>query len=580
MRFLGLEIIGKNLPARRAANIFDETYWEGKELGPTSISGSRVTPANAMQVGAVNACVRYISQTVASLPCILYRKDANDDRERATDHPLYSVLNVQPTEWLSRFEWMEAMMRNLLLRGNAFAEIIFQGRQIYALNPLHPDKMTLKWVTQGKSKYISYEYQDGGKKTVYRPDQILHLRGPSDDGGLGKGPLQEAREAIGNSITLESYLNFFYANGARLSGVLEHPSTLTDDTAARIAKSFREAYAGAANSGKVAVLEEGMKLNATTMTLKDSEFIGSQKMSVRNIARLFGVPPHVIGDLEDATFSNIEQESLNTIINCVRIWNVRIEMALQRSLLSEQEQEEYYIEFLLDALLRGDFKSRMEGYNIGLQNGMLDINEARKKENLNKRPWGDVTMIPLNMRPVRDEKDLDKPLAAPVDTGGRPAKDEKKALDAPVLMRLFEHFEPQFERIFEAIAKREIHLLDRSFTGVEELRGRMKEVQEEHKKFVRDRLEPLVNFMAASLRFFADSQDQNSTPINEQFMADYTQRHIDAWWDQVLPTEGDKAALEILNGKKREKLYRERITPLLNSVREEVLQGAGAKNET
>lgn len=430
MRFLGLDIVGKNAPARRAAGIFDETYWEGQEADSTTVSGARVTPLIAMQVGAVNAAVRLIAETIASLPLILYRRDKSGNKERAKDHPLYHVLHMWPNEWMTRFEWIELMVRHLLLRGNAYASLQYQSGRIVGLMPLHPDNMTVKWIMSGKSKNLIYEYNADGKRTIFRDYDMIHLRGPSEDGGKGKGPIQEAREVVGNAVALDNYQSCFYANGVRLSGVLEHPGTLTDTTSERIATSFRKAYAGAANSGKVAVLEEGMKLNTTTMTPKDAEFIAVRKFSVREIARIFRVPPHMIGDLEDATFSNIEQESINFVVHSIRPWTVRIEQSLMKTLLTEEESEEYYAEFLLDGLLRGDMASRYTAYQIGLQNGFLKLNDVREKENMNSLEWGDMSMIPLNMRPVRSAADLDQVEVPPVVEEETP-KEEDPSEDDP-----------------------------------------------------------------------------------------------------------------------------------------------------
>lgn len=583
MRFLGLDIVSRNVPSKRAANIFDESYWEGKEIGPLAVSGARVTPLTAMQVSAVNAAVRVIAETVASLPLILYRKLDKRNREHATDHPLYPLLHDNPNDYMTSFEWIELMARHLLLRGNSYSKIVFQGITPIKILPLHPDQMTLRWISKGKQKYLQYEYNEDGKREILK--EVLHWRGPSEDGGRGRGPLQEAREVVGNAISLDLYQNYFYTNSARMSGVLQHPSALTDESADRISKSFREAYTGAANSGKVAVLEEGMEFKPISMTPKDAEFVASKKLSVRDIARIFRVPPHMIGDLEDATFSNIEQESISFVVHTIRPWTVRIEKALNRCLLSEDEQQEYYFEFLLDGLLRGDIKSRYEAYQIGLQNGILMLNDVREKENMNSLEWGETSMIPFNMRPIQSNEDLRKQIDAPKpsDAKALPAPDEKKSTESAGVFidmfkaeeRIVESHKLLFERAFAWIARREASLLDRKFESDAEFRGTMKEFEVKHKKEVHAQLLPIVQAFSNQLQLLAEMFFQESSAVSPEFMADYAQEHIDGWWDQVGPSEGDERALSLINDKKKERLYQDKALPLMQRIRDIVFAKKG-----
>lgn len=475
MRLLGLEIVGKNIPSRRDANPFDDSWWDTVEVAAKSGAGVTVSPTNAMQVAAVNAAVRVIAETISSLPLILYRKDKNNNKTRATDHPLYKVIHDLPNFWMTHFEWCEWMSRNLLLRGNAYSQIVIKGNKIQSLNPLHPDCVTPKW--KDKESRLVYEYRTNNKTIEFQQWEVLHWKGPSDDGVHGKGPIQEAREVLGNAIALDTYQNFFYQNGVRLSGILEHPGELTDETSDRIAKSFRNAYAGAANSGKVAVIEEGMKFSPISMTLRDAEFIESRKFSVGEIARIFRVPPHMIGDLSGATYSNIESEFISFVVHTIRPWTVRIEQAMMKALLGEEESD-LYIEFLLDGLLRGDIKSRYEAYQIGLQNGFLKLNDVREKENMNSLDWGDMSMIPLNMQPIRKEEDLDRipapkennpaPKDQPTDsvndnndTSDDQQKKSKSSFSEARLKQIDAAFRPLFKRAFAAIAKREISILER-----------------------------------------------------------------------------------------------------------------------
>lgn len=410
MQLLGLEIIGRktSTPSRRS-DPFDERFWSG--VSTAARSGVSVTPNSAVQVAAVNAAVRVISETIASLPLILYKRLPNGGKERATDHPLYKVLHGQPNQWMTLMEWMELMVRNILLRGNAYAYVETRQRaKIYALKPLNPDNVTPRWGK--KDEYLLYDVRIDGKTTTYRDFEIVHFRGPSEDGVIGKGPIQEARDVVGNALALDQYQSHFYANGVRASGVLEHPGVLTDETAKRLSDSFKAAYSGVTNSGKAIVLEDGMKFNPISVSPKDAEFLEVRKFSITEIARLFRVPPHMIGDLGESSYSNIEQEAISFVVHSIRPWTVRIEQALMKTLLFD-EGEDYVIEFLLDGLLRGDTESRYRAYQTGLQNGFLKLNEVRELENKNPLDWGDISMIPLNMKVLASEDDIKNDPAEP-----------------------------------------------------------------------------------------------------------------------------------------------------------------------
>ena len=584
MRFLGIEVVGKDTPSQRSVNIFDESFWESKEMaGQMSSSGARVNKINAIQVAAVYACVRVLSETIASVPCILYRRDPNGkNKERATEHPLYNILQNTPNDWMTRFEWMECMMRACSLGGNAFSRVLIKGTRPTALIPLCPEKMTLKWLTYGDEKTVIYEYRDDGKTIQLAPWEVVHFRGPSDDGGIGKGPLQEAREGIGNALTLDNYQNNLYNNGVRLSGILEHPQVLTDESSDRIARSFAKAYAGAKNSGKVAVLEEGMKFNSTSITPKDAEYIAVKNFSVREIARIFRVPPHMIGDLNNATFSNIEQESISFVVNTIRPWAIRFEQALMRTLLTEEEQKNYYVEFLLDALLRGDTKTRYDAYQVGLQNGFMTVNEVREKENMNSLDWGDASMIPLNMRPVQSKEDLNPP---PVDAPPPVAKDvpAKKSLDLdPEVLertlraRITESFEPLMARALSTCAKREMSIGEQLLVAKNrtEFDTAVRAGFKTHSNFVRSHMEPVIKAYAEQLQLIGASfyVYKDTQRADEDFIIRYVEQYVDGQFDEVWRLGGDADAINAWQESVRRNLHQGKVKPLLESISQHVFQ--------
>ena len=369
-----------------------------------SNSGVRVDEMSALQTSAVYACVKILAETVASLPLHLYIKK-KEQHEYATEHPLYSCLYEAPNEEMTSFEFRETMMTSLLLYGNAYARIIKRKGKVSELWYLKPELMTVE--RDATTKKIKYTYADDitHETIVYRPEQIFHLKGLSTDGVKGLSPIAQAREAIGLSLATEEYGAKFFGNGARPGGVLEHPGILKDPE--KLRESWNKVYQGSRNSHKVAVLEEGMKYHTIGIAPEDAQFLETRKYQLNEICRIFRVPPHLVGDLERATFSNIEHQSIEFVQHTIRPWLVRWEQGISRSLLNEGERLLYYAKFNVDGLLRGDYKSRMEGYAVGRQNGWLSINDIRRLEDMSpipKEKGGDDYLVNGNMTGAKVDK--------------------------------------------------------------------------------------------------------------------------------------------------------------------------------
>lgn len=363
-----------------------------------SNSGVRVDEFRAMQTSAVYACVKILAETVASLPLHLFRKGKNGKNETADQHPLFSCLYEMPNEEMTSFEFREIMMTSLLLWGNAYARIIRRKGHVEQLWYMKPQNVTVERDSQ--SGKIKYTYTDDitNQTYIYRPDQVFHIKGLSLDGVKGLSPIAQAREAVGLSLATEEYGAKFFGNGARPGGVLEHPGILKDPE--KLRESWNKVYQGTRNSHKVAVLEEGMKYHTIGIAPEDAQFLETRKYQVNEICRIFRVPPHLVGDLERATFSNIEHQSIEFVQHTIRPWLVRWEQAISRSLLDESERLLYFAKFNVDGLLRGDYKSRMEGYAIGRQNGWLSINDIRRLEDMSLVPTekgGDDYLVNGNM---------------------------------------------------------------------------------------------------------------------------------------------------------------------------------------
>ena len=375
----------------------------------TSSAGKRVNERSAMQMTAVYSCVRILSEAVASLPLHFYRIKDGGGKEKAIDHPLYLLLHDEPNPEMSSFIFRETLMTHLLLWGNAYAQIIRNGKgEVIALYPLMPNKMTVSRDEKGQLYYTYQKSQEELPKnnsytvTLY-PQDVLHIPGLGFDGLVGYSPIAMAKNAIGLAIATEEYGSKFFANGAQPSGVLEHPGTLKDP--ARIRESWQNTFGGSGNANKIAVLEEGMKYTPISISPEQAQFLETRKFQINEIARIFRVPPHMIGDLEKSSFNNIEQQSLEFVKYTLEPWVVRWEQTIHRTLLSQEEKKTYFAKFNLEGLLRGDYKSRMDGYAIARQNGWMSANDIRELENLDRiseEDGGDLYLVNGNMVPLVD----------------------------------------------------------------------------------------------------------------------------------------------------------------------------------
>ena len=377
--------------------------------GGTSTAGKRVSQKTAMRMTAVYSCVRILSEAVAGLPLHLYRYTDTGGKEKATDHPLYFLLHDEPNPEMTSFIFRETLMTHLLLWGNAYAQIIRNGKgEVIALYPLMPDKMTVDRDENGNLYYeylISHEEGNLGKEGTVRltPRDVLHIPGLGFDGLVGYSPISLARDAIGMAIACEEYGAKFFSNGAQPSGVLEHPGTVKDPS--RIRDSWNATFGGSQNANKVAVLEEGMKYTPISIAPDQAQFLETRKFQIDEIARIFRIPPHMVGDLDKSSFSNIEQQSLEFVTYTLDPWICRWEQSIVRSLLSREEKGTFFVKFNVDGLLRGDYQSRMQGYAIGRQNGWMSANDIRELENLDRIPeaeGGDLYLVNGNMTKLKD----------------------------------------------------------------------------------------------------------------------------------------------------------------------------------
>jgi HK97 family phage portal protein len=302
---------------------------------------------------------------------------------------------------MTSFVFRETLMSHLLLWGNAYAQIVRDGAgRVLAMYPLLPDKMTVDRTTSGQ---LFYEYRTDNGTAILRPEEVLHIPGLGFDGLIGYSPIAMAKNAIGMAIACEEYGASFFANGANPGGVLEHPGVVKDPK--RVRESWNSVYQGSANAHRIAVLEEGMKFQAIGIPPEQAQFLETRKFQINEIARIFRIPPHMVGDLEKSSFSNIEQQSLEFVKYTLDPWVSRWEQAIQKALFLPSEKRVYFAKFNVDGLLRGDYQSRMNGYSVGRQNGWLSTNDIRELEDMNRIPeeeGGDLYLINGNMTKLRD----------------------------------------------------------------------------------------------------------------------------------------------------------------------------------
>ncbi len=322
---------------------------------------------SAMQISTVYACVRLLAETVASLPLHLYKYTGQGDgKERATEHPLYKILYRQANPEMTSFSFREAIMTHLLLWGNAYAQIVRDGKNgILGLYPLLPENVEIDRAENGDLFYTYHAYTDEvpgehDKDIIFQRDEILHIPGLGFNGLVGFSPIAMMKNALGTTLAVEKYGSSFFKNGAQPAGVLEHPGVLKDPQ--KIRDNWMNAYGGAGNAHKVAVLEEGMAYKPISLPPEDSQFLSTREFGVEEICRIFRVPPHMVQDLKRATFNLI------------------------KDVLIEEEQDQFFPKFNVDGLMRGDYKSRMDGYAVGFSNGFLSPNDIRRLENMDLIP--------------------------------------------------------------------------------------------------------------------------------------------------------------------------------------------------
>ena len=343
-----------------------------------------------------------IAESIGSLPLHVYRRLEPRGREKAVRTREYALLHNAPNDRMTSCIFREVMTAHVLLFGNAYGLIEFDNSgKTRAIWPLMPNLVTPNLRPDRRLEYIVKD-AIANIETTYPSDEIIHIPGLSFDGVSGVSPILYHREGIGLAAALETFGAEYFGHGTAPSGLLSHPGALSDKARERLRVSWHQMHGMPGTRHKIAILEEGMEFKPATLQNDHAQFIESRKFQINEICRIFRVPPHLIGDLERATFTNIEQQSLEFVEYTLRPWLVRWEQELNRKLFpgpSEFTASEFFVEHNIDGLLRGDFASRMTGYASGRQWGWLSVNDIREKENMNPLPGkdGDQYLVPTNM---------------------------------------------------------------------------------------------------------------------------------------------------------------------------------------
>lgn len=511
--------------------------------------GRTVSPETALETTAVYACVRILAETIASLPLPVYRRRSDGGKERAPEHYLYPILHDMPNPEMTSFELRETLMGHVATWGNAYAEIeLNRAGQVMALWPLRPDRMTVKR-EKGKLVYVYRLNKADAKGRLEVPlpaYRVLHVRGLGYNGLTGYSPISMARQAVALALATEEFGARFFGNGARPGMVLKHPGKLSETAYDKLKKSWEERHQGLEKAHRVAILEEGLDVKEIGLPPEDAQFLETRKFQTTEIARLYRIPPHMLADLERATFSNIEHQSLEFVIHTVRPWLVRWEQAIHRALMTPAERRAYFAEFLVDGLLRGDIQSRYAAYATGRQNGWLSANDVRRLENMNPIPGGDMYLIPLNMIPVeqagaglgsmeqepRALRDYSPP-ALP-----SPAAGPVEMRSAQLRHRLEQVHRPLYQEVLARVLRRERNdvgnaakrILGRRSWGEFELW--LEEFYREHGRWTYDQVAPTARAYGELVAEAAQEevlQPQGFTPELETFLhsylAGYAARH-------------------------------------------------------
>ena len=510
-----------NNPSTPISAIFDD--------GMKSNTGRNVSPDTAMQSTVVFACVQIRADTIASLPLHIYKRLNPTGKEKATDHPLYKVLHERPNPEMTAKDFYSTMQLHLDLRGNAYAEKVYDnGGRLSELWPITPTRIRVERDKRTQQLKYTVTLPDSGEM-IFGSDKIFHHRGLGGDGIMGYSKIKMAREAIGLSLATEEYGARFFGNGAKPSGILEHPGKLSGVNAkGNIRNSFEKEHQGLTKAHRLMILEEGMKYHQVGLSQEDSQYLQTRNFQGIEICRIFNIPPIMVGlENKSSTYASAEQFFLSFEKHTIRPELVGWEQRFRKELFDEDDIE-HFAEFLVTGLLRGDIASRYNAYSIGRNGGWLSVDDIRELENMNPLPdeQGKVYLIPLNVIPADQAGKMN-------DKGKMPEKMPEEEEEIP--MKKKKQMGRAFQRLFQdatnRIIKREradVIRQSRKKQSKEDFEKWLDEFYEEHKEFIKRNISPVI---ISHAEIFGGDENEK---INE-----FTERHINNSKKEILSLIND-----------------------------------------
>lgn len=505
------------LPRKLATTAGDPADWLRGALGGSSTaSGIRVNPQIALTLPAYFAAIRAISEDVAKVPLFVYRRLEPRGKDRVTSDPRHKLLHDQANALMTAMAFRETIMSHALGWGNGYGEIVFRRDQRpHSMSLLTPSRVTPELDSAGRVLVYRVTNADGTQVTLpaYR---MFHLHGLGFDGITGYSIATLARETIALGLAQEKSGSSLFTNAVRAGGVLEYPGKLEPDDAVNLRRSWERAYGGIDNAHKTVILENGMKFSPITIPFKDAQFVEGRGFSVLDIARFFRIPPHKIQHLADATFSNIQEQSLEYVTDTLMAWFRRFESEANSKLFQEGEKKTLFVEHLVEGLLRGDIESRFKAFATAKQWGWMSSNDILEIENRNGiGKQGDHYLAPLNMVPAdqfgeEPERPPELPPPTPDDDDESPAGNpalrtifydrareiiRENADDAP--QRMAEMFSPILEDTYSRVLRIESERVDRLKTAEE-----IDKFYGDHLSHVHDALLPISRTFAGTMRTF------------------------------------------------------------------------------
>lgn len=389
---------------KNQVQIGNPDFLRGIINGQPSKTGAAVNESTALKVTAYLAAVKIISESVASLPLFLYKKDRDGGRDKAKNHSLYPILHDVSNEEMTAYTVRETIQGHACNWGNGYAHIERNGfGEVLGLYPLLPDRTTVE--RNKDTRKIQYKTKIDGEIFILPFMDVLHIKGFGSDGLKGFNPVLHAKEAIGISLATEEFGARFFGDGANPSGIIEYPGKLKGEAIQEFKADAKANYGGLGNSHRLMVLEEGLKFHQTTIPPEVAQFLQTRTFQIAEISRVFRVPLHMLAELTHATFSNIEHQSIEFVIHTLRPWLIRWEQEIKLKLLTPSERKRgFYAEHLVDALLRGDMTSRNAALATQRQNGIINANEWRAIENMNpldKPEEGEAYLVNGSMTSIK-----------------------------------------------------------------------------------------------------------------------------------------------------------------------------------